>query len=677
MGVEPSAVEFGAGRSPRPGSWVRRRALRLVAALVAVLLLAACGARIDTTMEIQSDGSGSRVMVLTLSAEDSENLTGSVAEVDGSIRQRLPDEIAFSGVRSDSDGGHEATFSITFESPEEYERKARALLEAGGVTSPNIEFSITDSLLKSGIVLEEGFTSYQLLKWMFDGLLEDGIVAPDNASNMYEIGDTVLIYGGESSTHSSSYRHTDVVDNGFVQVAMLTDIVGDQITRTLEYSADPDALLASRGLYEQYFDIATPAGAELDEVSPGIWRMTFIGDAERIADHTDTALQSVGTVFSVDSRPASDDPAKIVTTVTDIADCSEVCSGSAGYLFETLSAGPGYTPQSIDVVLDSGEPVTFENAPPFESVQAVFEVGLLGAVSATVEFLVANEHVALVGDGFAELLRPAEGIGELRTQTGDTTTTFTAVIEGRDAESFSSAYESWAPGSFFAVEETEDSGVFGRELRYWVEPGLAALTRDHPVAGDASVTLSLPFGHRATSPAETLGPGAELDTGLLGSTVRTPGTDRTVTLTASAPTIPGVVLMVLFLAALVAVVVLLVIRRRWVLATLRAGYRRLAETIAQGENPSLLELPSPSASAPVRASGGLLDLPQQPPVPFASGSLLERSAAPMPADVSRATSVLDLRPASVAGLPPSSMLTWSADQAPSPTRTALLDLDTR
>src|SRR3546814_5321174 len=64
-----------------------------------------------------------------------------------------------------------------------------------------------------------------LLEWMFDGLIADGVVSQSDASSMYEAGETVLKFGGASVKQtSSSYNYANLIDNGFASVTMATDI---------------------------------------------------------------------------------------------------------------------------------------------------------------------------------------------------------------------------------------------------------------------------------------------------------------------------------------------------------------------------------------------------------------------------------------------------------------------
>lgn len=569
-----------------------RRAISVILALATVGVLTACGAVIDTTMTVANDGSGSRVMVATLSGEDLATLSNGSAAIDASIQKNLPAELTYSGITPTADGGVTVTLTLAFTSSDDYKKKAQALLSKGGNVEAALDFSVTDSLLLKGIRIDEDFTSSDLLKWLFDGLIADGVVAEADASNMYELGSSVLNYGGASVTQNGSYDYTTVVDNGFAGISMATDIADpDKITRTITYSVAPAKYAANKALYDEFFATSTPSGADLTEEEDGTWAMTFNGDAKAISKHTDTATGGTGSELSVKTASAADDPATLTTTVTDVASCESICASGAA-VQDTVTGGAGYTPEAIEVDTSASEPVVFENVPAVTSADTKVEFGMFGAVTGTVTFVVPNKSVALVGDGFATLFTPAKGVGSFTSDKGKNDTTFTTVIKGDDVVTFAAAFTQYVPGSLISAVEHDGSGLFGREMSYVINPRLSAILNRHAVTGAITTSVALPLGQSVSSaPGEFTA-----KNGITGTTLAFTGADAQAAFVAGGPTFAGLLGIALLVMGFVALAFLLVRHRHRVLSTVKGARARFQEGM---DAPGLASL----ATGPVQLAG--------------------------------------------------------------------------
>lgn len=609
-----------------------RRVFGAVFALATVVVLTACGAVIDTTMNVANDGSGSRVMVATLSGEDLANIGTGSAGIDASIQKHLPGELSYSGIAPTADGGAAVTLTLDFANADDYKEKARALLSQGGNVDAGLDFAVTDSLLLKGIRIDEDFSSYDLLKWLFDGLIADGVVAESDAADMYEMGASVLNYGGAAVALDSTYDYTTVVDNGFSGVSMATDISDpDQITRTITYSVSATKYASGKTLYDEFFDTATPAGAELNSEDDGTWAMTFSGDAKTISKHTDTATGYTRSELSVKTAPSAGDPAALTTSVTDVASCESICASGAA-VQDTITGGTGYTPESLEADTSAGDTVVFENVPAITSADTTVEFGMFGGVTGTVTFVVPNKSVALVGDGFTTLFEPAEGVGTLTTDEGTDDTTFTTVITGEDAVTFAAAFAQYAPGSLISAVEHDGSGLFKREMSYVINPGLGAILNRHAVTGATTATVALPLGQSVSSP-----PGEfTAKNGITGTTVTSTGADAQAAFVAGGPTFAGLVGIGFIVLGLVGLVFLLVRHRRRVLSTLKGAQARFKEGMDEPGLGSLSTGPvQPAGSERVagsvfgvttpaayaRSNRSLVDVPQPPRGPNLSVSL--------------------------------------------------------
>lgn len=571
-------------------------------------------------------------MVATLSGADLAKVSNGAAAIDASIRKNLPGELTYDGTTPTADGGTAVTLTLAFTSTDDYKKKAEALLKRGAIVDASIDFSVTDSLLLKGIRIDEDFSSSDLLTWLFDGLVTDGVVAAADESNMYELGSTVLNYGGASVSQNGSYDYTTVVDNGFSGVSMATDISDpDKITRTITYSVAAAKYAADEALYDEFFAQSTPEGADLSAGDDGSWELTFSGDAQAISAATDTATGGTGSLLSVKNAVSASDPATLTTTVTDVASCESICAGGTT-VQDTVTGGAGYTPESVEVDTSADEPTVFENIPAITSADAKFEFGMFGAVTGTVTFVVPNKSVALVGDGFATLFKPAKGVGTLTSDKGKNDTTFTTVITGEDVAAFASAYAEWAPGSVVSAIDGEGSSLFGRDASYVIEPGLSAILNRHAVTGATTTSVALPLGQSVSSASGE----PTTKTGIGGTTVTYTGANAGAAFQAGGLTFAGLLLIGILVVVFAGLVFLLVRHRRRVLSTVKGARARLAESMDEaGLDSRLADRVQPAGSAlPAGSVFGLaagsaysgpersiVDLPPHPLTPTPSASL--------------------------------------------------------
>src|SRR5699024_4801755 len=118
-------------QSPKP-SGRRAGILKLLVALTSAVLLAACGADVNTQLELDKNYSGERQFVLTMAESDADTLSGGVDAAEQAVQSHLPDALAFEGLESVEDG-YKATFTMQFDDVADYRHKLKALLDASDI----------------------------------------------------------------------------------------------------------------------------------------------------------------------------------------------------------------------------------------------------------------------------------------------------------------------------------------------------------------------------------------------------------------------------------------------------------------------------------------------------------------------------------------------------------------
>lgn len=565
----PESALLPSGLRSRVRGLTRAKGFR--AALVAIgaaFVLTACGATIDTEMNVTNSGAGERVMRLTLSETAREDADLDTAAADKSIRSHLPESMTYTGLQEAADGALTTTVTLPFDSTEDYEEKAAQILSEGTV-EPDIEFSVSDSILVNGITLRESHTSGQLLMWLFEGLIEDGVVTETDKSDMYELGDGVVNFRGVATKQSGAFNVAEVENNGFDAVTMQTHINGeDDITRTLTYTASKSRYAANQKVLAEFIGESTPKGATVETPSNGTWTMSFAGDSSFIESATTTALGGAQADFSLDMGEAADDPSTLELKASNTASCDAVCYMSTPIL-DTVTAASGYTPETVEIDTTERAVTTFIYAPPIGSVAAVFDFGMDGSVEANVDFVVPKSSVDAVGDGFARHLDPGKDVGTLTTTSDGPDTTYSVAIRGEDEQDFAAKYTRWASDA--RVGSYAEDHLFLRDTDFVVSPALNNLTGRHAVTGDATTELVMPFGQWT----KKVDPGTTETFALGGVRITGTGLDGTVTVRGTGFTLGGLIAVFFLLAAAVVAGWLLLRHRQTILPKLAAVLARI------------------------------------------------------------------------------------------------------
>lgn len=155
--------------------------------LAVVLILSACGAKVTTAVDIADDGSGTRTITLTMERDpDKESrINGGFDAIDTSIKKHLPPELTYSGLTV-SDAQATANLTLSFSSFNDYREKVANLLEYSGVElKPHISIVNSDSPLANGFSYYENFSSTDLIEWIPQSLVTDGVISQENKSSVF------------------------------------------------------------------------------------------------------------------------------------------------------------------------------------------------------------------------------------------------------------------------------------------------------------------------------------------------------------------------------------------------------------------------------------------------------------------------------------------------------------
>ena len=159
--------------------------------LFSLLLLCGCGVNLTSTVKLNKDFSGTRVMSCTFSSRDfhsyfkgsKEILINSSKILPGSLllilHLLLTETITY-------------TFYLRFSSLDDYKKKVRDLLNF----SPEITYEYGDSPFVSGLIYKENFTSKDLMTWLYTALYEGKYIDKDSSSDLWDLKSTEISFLG-------------------------------------------------------------------------------------------------------------------------------------------------------------------------------------------------------------------------------------------------------------------------------------------------------------------------------------------------------------------------------------------------------------------------------------------------------------------------------------------------
>lgn len=452
------------------------RSWRVLLVLVVAFVLGACGARVDTLLVINDDGSGQREMVLTLDRSDFESyVDGSEDDLLAAVEAGLPEQLRIVDVESDDDHIR-GTIILDFENPDDYKAKVNALLDP---EESDMTLLAEQGLFLSGVELREDFTSIQLLGWLPDVLVDAELIDEDNAGDVFDSqpSSTIEYLGKEESTYQP-FTLDDSEKSGFSTIALITTIESvDSIERIVRYELESDLYEANKAEYDAFFESVKPSGAKLepaksDSAQLKVWDLTLTGSsASEIAKATSQALDSGDVEFSIEQDTTS---AEGEITLISRADCEVICAGGESEIFELIQFPASWDP--IGATADTVENNTLDNRYSndtftFEQRVSVVSVDLETAIWSDDTFhttmTVEVENGATVS-AFGDHLTPADGVGEIKINEGRDTTQF--VIDLGRHEQFdyaSNLREYFGDASVYLGIDSE--GFYSNSLIYQVK----------------------------------------------------------------------------------------------------------------------------------------------------------------------------------------------------------------
>ncbi len=224
-----------------------------------LFILAGCGGNLISTVNLNDDESGSRVMTLTISKEDfSEYVNGTIEAVDQTIASNCPSVMTY--FLSEDETSYTATFTMNFSSILDYKTQVSTIMTA---EPAEIEYRFCDSVFSEGIVYEEDFSGPDIMSWLSTLMQNSGYVSSENASYIFEEESYALNYGGQEFASDSGYRVSvsNVTYTHIESIDILTEVLPDNhYNRTINIHISDSDIADKKDAITTYLDEGLASG---------------------------------------------------------------------------------------------------------------------------------------------------------------------------------------------------------------------------------------------------------------------------------------------------------------------------------------------------------------------------------------------------------------------------------
>ena len=446
--------------------------------LAMTFVLSGCGAVIGTTLKVNDDGSGSRVMTVTFTNDDSDQAKQVFAKplsvYDTSIKKHVPSQLKYNGLNMQGKS-MVASFQLDFSSPEDYLTKVRAII--GGSKEARSDVQNINTPLVNGVVGKEDFTSRDLLGWLPDGLEQDGIVDSRNVSNVLDSEHNMtLTIGGKDFTSQTPLDVQHVADNGFDQVVVQLDFkslkdVGAVVWYFSEQAWGADKENKVKAFLDQATkdgngeaadaksdDLPEDAQKQLSSAYPVGKKVTIkAGSLEEVDKRVAQALgNKSGSLKIAPGRAKQSDPGTGATasfviplSLAGQVSCSAICSRDAGDPVTVVTHPSQWVDESSSAPSDEGQTsaqVVRGNTPltldvPLETKKTSTTIHLNPGKEVSYEANLTFDN-AVLGDNAEAVKQLPRGVRNwsVEQKSEKTTTQFTVKGSADDPFTFSKKY---------------------------------------------------------------------------------------------------------------------------------------------------------------------------------------------------------------------------------------------
>ena len=497
----------------RPQSRNARKGLLSVLFMTLAFVLSACGAKLDSVVTLEPDQSGTRVITATIPSDVYEEYLGNDATaLDALFAEQTPAELSYDGLSENEAKEPVFTFTLAFDSPEDYREKLTRLLSYDGNRDEvYVDYEVYSSLFVQGVSITDSVSDYALMGWALQAVEDSGLVVNDDdgesisRNNLAEQGMRTLSAAGQETEDAYGTLYFEEIDDLRMPELSVqtTGITTGEYTRTITYELPREYYVVHEEEFDEFFASVTPEGGQLTPAGDTgtTWVLSFTSeDPADIVAWTNAALDTDDSEFAVTSRLSTADGALGTEyEVVDYFDCSNVCRGddadNVGMASLDIGSAEG---EGSNTYRPSHEPVSF-----VEPLSATALTATLVAAQENPQIELTYEFAAADVDGFEEALdtyftdrfdNPEVGLS-----VDGETATYRVVVGAETLEDLAPVLDSAFAPSRVALTEMSGS-LFSRQ----VYTEALFTVPDSETLGAQNVTVALRLPDSGNLDAETI-----------------------------------------------------------------------------------------------------------------------------------------------------------------------------
>lgn len=493
--------------------------LKLLVALTSALLLAACGADVNTQLELDKGYSGERQFVLTMAESDADTLSGGLDAAEQSFQSHLPDALTFEGIEPVEDG-YKATFIMQFDDVDDYRNKITSLLDASDIAESErgMNVQVDEQQLVTSVEFEEDFYNDELMRWASDALVEDEVV-PGNTPVLTSNGTASVIFDGEEVDNATSlprinFSLTDdrrfeeidldfeILDSGEFNVAMDYLVSSDATAIQNEFVTERvEQLEGLDGVTGAVEDSGPVENHESGNPEPREVSVRF-SSAESVQNGMRILLANEEATFATTEVTPEDSPDVVTEYVGSNWSCDAICDPEN---VRQLSGATDYPDQwqVVDQQRSNGELyIKLNRGMPLDSLTSTTQLDIDGTMVQTFEFAVDNETQSGHEDTVAELFQPPEGSGTYDMERTADTTLYSTTFKADDAQELTNKINDYLEAKGISDTSTiEHESLTGLWSEYDLNVDLSPVwsLASGGVEGTAVFQVDLPAMHKGKS----------------------------------------------------------------------------------------------------------------------------------------------------------------------------------
>lgn len=236
-----------------------RRIILLMLMSLLGLLFTACGGTLNTTVELEQDMSGRRIMKYEVSKEDFQEYSNvSIAVAEQQVSRNCPEGWQYEFKQTQD--SYVLTFIMPFSSIEDAQTKMEAVTGSAG--SCGISYYQASGVFCEGFSYEEAFEAESLFTWFKDVLVNCGCVDLSYLTYIINESETKLLYGGREYHASDTLVAKEFSYISIEGIEISTYVNGDgTYNRTLTMSMQEVNLEKRKEKILAFMEESVPDGA--------------------------------------------------------------------------------------------------------------------------------------------------------------------------------------------------------------------------------------------------------------------------------------------------------------------------------------------------------------------------------------------------------------------------------